>query len=247
MVMRKPCLTNYDHQALHFSKLPDYSIHCGTDYLAVKDAPALLKEIQPLNKILDLGCGSGLATRFLKKNFYETLVIGADINEKMLEQAIASDPLGIYVHFPERNKEILYPFLPETFDAIVSSFVVHEHQTLEELQAFFSNIQRLLRPGGAFLAWDVYKNLFAGSWVSIENTSTADVGIEDGQAYSVKLFPSGACVSGTYWSPETLLSIANTVGLMTQSLSYPLAEINNEIDWKDETHLSPYFVIALKK
>ncbi len=245
--MTKPHLTNYDHQALPFSKLHEYSVHCGTDYLAVKDAPAMLKEIQPLNKVLDLGCGSGLATRFLKQHFPEAFVIGADINEKMLEQAIASDPQGLYLQFPERDNEILYPFLPSTFDAIVSSFVVHENQTLDELQAFFRNAQNLLRPGGLFLAWDVYKNLFAGSWVSIENNSAANAHIEEGQPYSVKLAPSGACVSGTYWSPETLLKVANSVGLMTQSLSYPLAEQSNDINWKDETQLSPYFVIALKK
>ena len=32
-------LTNYDDEAQKFAKLPEYSMHGGTDYLAVKDVP----------------------------------------------------------------------------------------------------------------------------------------------------------------------------------------------------------------
>jgi predicted TPR repeat methyltransferase len=56
-------LTNYDHESTHFAKLREYSIACGTDYLAVRDVLKIISQIKPLIKILDLGCGSGLATR----------------------------------------------------------------------------------------------------------------------------------------------------------------------------------------
>jgi len=243
--MKNIKLTNYDHEATNFAKLPEYSIHCGTDYLAVKDVPEKIKQLQSINKILDLGCGSGLATRYLKKHFPNALVVGADINNNMLEQAITADPEGLYLHLPQLNDQVSYPFLPNYFDVVICSFVLHENRTLEELTIFLANIAKVLCSGGMLLAWDVYKNLFHGNWLSIKNISST-TSINEGEQYTVKILPANAEVTGTYWDPETLANIVKSLGLKSNT-TYPLVEKNNEINWLDEIKLAPYFLFEAIK
>lgn len=239
--------TNYDYQAHNFAKLPDYSLHCGTDFLAVKDIPKLIKKHGPVHKILDLGCGSGLATRFLKKYFPDTSIIGADINKRMLEQATPADPNGLYVHLPNLDRQIIYPFLPNFFDVITCSFVIHENKTMDELKEFIKHIANLLRPGGLFYAWDVSHQLFQGKWVSIKTESLTSDPIKNGESYTLKILPAEAEVTGTFWSPETISAFANAFDLKTNQILYPLAEANDELNWLDETRLAPYFVIEAQK
>lgn len=239
--------TDYDQQANKFAKLPDYSIHCGTDYLALKEIPSLIKKLNSAHKMLDLGCGSGLATRFLKKHFPEASIIGADINKMMLEQAMLADPKGLYIHLPQSKQQIIYPFLTHFFDVITCSFVLHENKTLPDLKQFLSHIANLLRPGGLLLAWDVNQQLFQGHWLSIKTIFPLQGPVQDGDRYTVKILPAEAEVTGTYWSPETLSKLAESVNLQIVQINYPIAENNSETTWRDETRLAPYFVLEAKK
>jgi len=240
-------LTDYDQEAQRFAKLPEFSIACGTDYLAVKDAPTILSHVKPLNKILDLGCGTGFAGRFLKRHFPQSVIIGADINLAMLEQAKKIDPNGVYVHFRKDEKHIHYAFLPNTFDAIVCSFVIQSNQTQSELQDFLKNIYTMLRPGGMFLVWAVDKNLFEGEWLSIQYIPEKKGSLECGEQYKVKLFPGEAEVTGIYWSANLLDRLATSLGFNHIQVRYPTIEESAEIQWKDETHLAPYYVFSALK
>lgn len=238
--MGKNNLTNYDNEAEKFSRFPEYSIHCGTDYLAVKDIPGKIKVLKSVNKILDLGCGSGLATRYLKEHFPDVFIMGADINKKMLEQAAIADPAGLYLYLQQLHDQIFYPFLSNFFDVVICSFVLHENQTMRELKIFLENISKIIRPGGTFLAWDTHKNLSYGKWLSIESVSTNL--IEEGERYSVRILPANAKITGTYWSPETLAHILESFGFES-NITYPIIEKNDDINWIDETRLAPYFLL----
>jgi len=240
--------TDYHQQADYFAKLPEYSIECGTDFLAVKDVPSIISKVQPLNKILDLGCGTGLATRYLKKHFPHCTVIGADINQTMLEQAKAADPHGIYLHLAKSDQGIHYSFLPNTFDVIICSFVLHENHSKQALESFLYHISTLLRPQGLFLAWDAYKHILKGKWLTIETTHPKSSDLNDGETYSLILHPSRAEVSGTYWSPEeTVSKLAEANQLRQLQISYPTVENDTQITWRDETSLPPYYVLAAYK
>lgn len=242
--MGKNNLTNYDNEAEKFSRFPEYSIHCGTDYLAVKDVPKKIKQLKSVKKILDLGCGSGLATRYLKKNFPDLHIIGADINKKMLEQASIADPAGLYLHLQQLNDQIFYPFLYHSFDVVICSFVLHENQTMHDLKVFIDNIAKIIRPGGTFLSWDTHKNLANGKWMSIKTIS--ENLINEGEKYSVRILPANAEITGTYWSPETVASILESAGFKS-NISYPIIEKSDEINWLDETRLAPYFLLESTK
>lgn len=90
-------------------------------------------------KCLDLGCGTGLITRYLPKDS-----IGMDINPRNLEKAKKYAP---YINFIEGDIEQT-PFKNEMFDNIICTEVI-EH--LFEPQKTIFEIKRILKPNGLLI------------------------------------------------------------------------------------------------
>ncbi|MDB5258953.1 MAG: SAM-dependent methyltransferase [Candidatus Taylorbacteria bacterium] len=101
---------------------------------------SLTKEENP--RTLDLGCGTGLATRELKEFGFD--VIGADKDAKMIEVAKKTNPEIEYVVAPADN----LPFEPETFDVITAFTAFHWFANEQYVEKF----KKLLKPGGVFFA-----------------------------------------------------------------------------------------------
>lgn len=103
--------------------------------------------IQPYERVLDLGCGEGRHT--VGVNYYasEALVFGVDLNfadiqaAKSKHQAFVQNTNYIYVQADGFN----LPFGDESFDHIICSEVL-EH--IEDYAAVLVEIQRLLKPKG---------------------------------------------------------------------------------------------------
>ena len=93
------------------------------------------------NKVLDLGCGPGhVAGAFTDLG---AVVTGIDFSGTMIDIARQRYPGAT---FQEANAEDL-PFDDAVFDAVASNFVVHH---LARPQRVFSEIARVLKPGGCF-------------------------------------------------------------------------------------------------
>ena len=102
-----------------------------TDYLVTRELPAILSKYN-VSSILDLGCGAGLSTRFLKKLGYEC--IGVDSSDDMLTLAKQNDPTGIY---KKSISPTLLPFDSESFEMAVSVFVLFEIATMDLMISLF--------------------------------------------------------------------------------------------------------------
>ena len=99
--------------------------------------------------VLDLACGEGFYTRFIKRRG-TARVVGVDLSPGMIELARreeASAPLGIdyLVHDAKRLA------LDETFDMVVAAYLLNYAQTAAELLEMGAAIYRHLKPGGRFV------------------------------------------------------------------------------------------------
>lgn len=109
--------------------------------------------------IIDLGCGTGFFQRQLQKK-YKRAIIGVDIAVGML--AFAKQ------HNLARNNSWLaadaegLPFATNSIDLIYSSMAV---QWCQQLPLLFSEIKRVLKPGGKF----VFSTLVEGSLVELKS------------------------------------------------------------------------------
>lgn len=107
-------------------------------------AYAELLEILPLNpkRVLDLGCGDGKVMAMVGGSG-----VAVDFSPHMLEQARARFQTED-VDVVEHNLNTPLPDLG-TFDVVVSAFAIH-HCSHERKRQLYSEIFRLVEPGGVF-------------------------------------------------------------------------------------------------
>jgi len=101
--------------------------------------------------VLDLACGEGFLTRFLRLRGADR-VVGVDVSAGMIElarQEEARSPLGIeYVVADARSPDA---FSGE-FDLVTAGYLLNYASTREELLAMCRTIARCLKPGGRFVS-----------------------------------------------------------------------------------------------
>jgi len=117
----------------------------GPNVLWLAESLSQVLELRPEHRILDLGCGRGLSSIFLAKEF-GAQVWAADLWVKPWEnwKRVLEAGVGDRV-FPIRAEAHQLPFATEFFDVIVSLDAYHYFGTDAE---YIGYITRFLKPGG---------------------------------------------------------------------------------------------------
>jgi SAM-dependent methyltransferase len=119
---------------------------------AFNDAAA----IEPADRVLDVGCGTGKTTRAAARAATAGSVLGVDLSSAMLavaRQRASDEGLG-NVRFEQVDAQI-HPFEPESFDVAIGCTSV---MFFGDRAAGLANIGRALRPGGRLvqLTWQPF-------------------------------------------------------------------------------------------
>jgi SAM-dependent methyltransferase len=105
-------------------------------------------------RLLDMGCGIGLATQGLARAFPRAECTAIDVAAPLLRFAhLTAAEQGVHVHFKQRDAANT-GFAAGSFDLIVSNIMFHE-TSAEHLPAIVRECHRLLAPGGAMFHLDV--------------------------------------------------------------------------------------------
>ncbi len=107
-------------------------------------------EGKQVNRILDVGTGTGDFIKVLKNVFPDAEITGVDPLEESLQEAKRIYP---DVHFQKMSGEKL-AFENNQFDAVSISMALHH---LPDIQAAFSEMKRVLKPKG----WMIVNELFS--------------------------------------------------------------------------------------
>ena len=128
-------------------------------------------------RVLDLGCGSGWATRLLAQYATRGLVVGLDISDEMIELARSSSKEFDNVEFQVGSAERL-PFDDGYF---THAFSMESLYYYEDVGAALGEVRRVLQPGGLFVAvLDLYKeNEPSHQWVGQLKVPVHLLSIED--------------------------------------------------------------------
>jgi ubiquinone/menaquinone biosynthesis C-methylase UbiE len=105
-------------------------------------------QIQPGQRILDLGCGTGSLVAALKGAVPGAEVIGLDPDPLALERARRKCArAAVAVRFDRGFSDEL-PYAAGSFERVLSSFMLH-HLGTEEKRRTLAEVRRVLRPGGS--------------------------------------------------------------------------------------------------
>lgn len=113
---------------------------------------------------LDLGCGPGHLALRLARQAPGLDVTGLDLADDMLSRATScaqAAGIGSRVRFRKGNVEDI-PFSDTSFDLVVSTLSLHHWA---EPVAALDEIARVLKPGGAFIIFDLRRDLAAPLWL----------------------------------------------------------------------------------
>jgi demethylmenaquinone methyltransferase / 2-methoxy-6-polyprenyl-1,4-benzoquinol methylase len=103
-------------------------------------------QLQPSDWALDLACGTGLVLDRLSRILDEPHLLGADINRSMLlEMRRARSPHSIVQSDAQR-----LPLASSVFDVVTAGYLLK----YVDLERFFLEVARVLRPGGRFGGYD---------------------------------------------------------------------------------------------
>lgn len=109
----------------------------------------LIEQVNILSghRVLDFGCGTGTLTIMAKTKSPESIIIGIDVDEKIIDIAkkkIARQRLDIKIDKYDGNA---MPYENESFDKVISSLVFH-HLMGEQKGNILKEIYRILKPNG---------------------------------------------------------------------------------------------------
>ena len=228
----------------------DYSIisnqyasldNSGTAFLAFKTVPMLLKQYAKGKKTLDYGCGAGDSSLFL--NQIGLNVEGVDISFEMLQEA-----RNLNKHIPfHLIKSGKLPYKNNTFDVVFSSFVLFEISNKLELSRVMSEIYRVLKDDGVFIAVTGSEELYTRQWLSLDVNFEQNRNLNSGDIAKVLLKDADLVVYDYYWTNHDYLQIINDSKFSVLETVYPLGEDHDGYCWQDERCFAPYVVYVLLK
>ena len=211
----------------------------GTGYLAFRDIEFFAKKNKAdLKNVLDLGCGSGRSTSFLKKFCDE--VNGCDINEKALENAKKNNPSS---RFFLNNNENFYQF--SIYKSIFSILMFFHLSSEKEIKLELLKCFNSLDEDGFLFIINGNKNLYTKNYASVQGQGK--VPNKDGDLTKIKLLNIDCEVEDYYWSADFIIKVAQSIGFIHMDIHMPLGVAQDPVDYKDEAVHPPYYYIALKK
>jgi len=122
-----------------------------------------LMALSPDAHVLDLGCGSGWATRLMAERARNGRVVGVDISDEMIKLARETSVSFPNVEFQVASAEQL-PFANDEF---TDAFSMESLYYYADIAAALREIRRVLKPGGQFVTVvDLYEeNAASHQWI----------------------------------------------------------------------------------
>lgn len=110
-------------------------------------------------RVLDFGCSDGMMTAFVKRVFPNAAVCGVDPSAPSIAIAAKNHP---DIEFSAFERSL--PFADGAFDLAFASGVFH-HIGAEDHSFFAAEVMRVLRPGGAFVLFEMNPWSPAAVWI----------------------------------------------------------------------------------
>lgn len=208
----------------------------GTGYLGFRDLPNILKKYVKGMNVLDVGCGSGRSTRFLRDLGYN--VIGIDVSESMIKTAKEQDEVSDYRLIVSENEE--WPLENEKFDLIMFSFVMLELSSHEKIKEILMKAKSFLSESGVLVISSTSENAYKHDWLSMGTGYPENQDPKSGDVVKIFLKDYGFEVKDYYWTDDDYQSCIKQAGLNLLWKFNPLGKASDGKKWVNEEKISPF-------
>lgn len=213
----------------------------GTDALAFRAVADSLDLGSVGGPALDLGCGSGRSTRFLRGLGLE--VVGFDASCAMLVEGRLGESDQTPRVFGDAATAL--PFADATFDLVLAAWILLEAKTRSQLQRIVDEAVRVLRPGGRLFAIGNAREFYTHRWSSCDTDFPENRRpLRSGQDVRVRLEPEGVVLTDRYWSEDDYRDAFWRAGGRVLEVRRPLAEPDDPTA-RDEISVAPWLVFEV--
>jgi SAM-dependent methyltransferase len=104
-------------------------------------------------QVLDLACGTGIGLREARK-FGATRLVGVDISKEMIDvcKTTTKDVDQFELHVADCSQSLHHLGLqPASFDLVIGMWLLNYAESASQLEGFWSNIAKYLKPNATFL------------------------------------------------------------------------------------------------
>jgi ubiquinone/menaquinone biosynthesis C-methylase UbiE len=132
-------------------------------HLPIFEPTLPLMDVQPTDRVLDLGCGSGWATRLVAERFHPKKIVGIDISDQMVRRAAEQSQGIANIEFKQGAAE----GIPSPDASVDKIFSIESFYYWPDQMEGLKEAKRVLAPGGKlFILINLYKdNHYSLRWV----------------------------------------------------------------------------------
>lgn len=139
--------------------------------------------LQPGERVLDLGCGTGATVARLRSQGIDA--VGIDFAPEMVRAATQQHDLAAHVTCAEATQ---IPFEDQRFDVVMVDGVLHHLAVQGKLIAALREVRRVLKPGGRLCVFDRNGSIMSGLLLRVAITAKTMIGLVTGRRH----YPSSA-------------------------------------------------------
>jgi len=215
----------------------------GTYYLAYRDLPAIIASHVAGRRALDLGCGAGRSTRFLRDLGF--LATGVDISAEMIRVARETDPSGDYRLVGDGRFETLDDL---RFDLALAAFTFDNVPTEDRKRVILEGLRNRLSPGGRIILVVSSPEIYVNEWVSFttrpfpENRQARD---GDLVRTIITDTPDHRPVDDVLCGDGCYRRIFECAGLALEATYRPLGREDDPREWITESRVAPWTIYVL--
>lgn len=229
--------SHIDNDNIEVAKKYATSSNLGTGYLGYRDlATIIANHACRGTKALDYGCGAGYSSWLLKSFGFD--VVGVDISEHMLSEAKKT-----YQNIEFYKSELgVLPFEKNRFDLVLSTFVLFDIPSIEEVTRYLCEAKRVLTSHGIFIAVTGSEHFHINNWLTALNDVEKNKSLSSGETYSVKLVDDDITFHDFFYTEADYLHAFDKAGFKKIVAHYPLGKPSDNIPWLTEWESPPYAI-----
>jgi SAM-dependent methyltransferase len=215
----------------------------GTYYLAFRDIPDILKRHVEGTVALDFGCGTGRSTRFLRDRGYD--VVGVDISEAMVREAVERDPAGRYLLVPDGD---LATLSAQRFDLVFCAFTFDNIPNQSKRLQLFQQLADLLKPRGRLINLVSAPEIYMNEWVSFTTHSFPENrDAKSGERVRIVMLDVAdhRPIEDVLWTDTDYRATYASAGLAILETHQPLGLSTDPWKWVSEATIAPWTIYVL--